>query len=154
VNQLTGLVAETRQRFDVKEVSADKAYASRDNYGTLDQAGIALYATFRSNTTGSVGGVFDKMFRYFILHREEFLQHYHRRSNVESVFSMVKRKFGDSVRSKTDTAMKNEALCKLLAHNLCCLIAAWYELGIEPTFFCKPEEEEGEPRQILRFPGD
>ena len=44
---------------------------------------------------------------------------YHRRSNIESAFSMVKQKFGDSCRSKTDTAMKNETLCKLLAHNLC-----------------------------------
>jgi len=59
---------------------------------------------------------------------------YHKRSNVESTFSMVKAKFGDSVRSKTEVAMKNEALCKILAHNLCCLISAIYELGIDPSF--------------------
>jgi hypothetical protein len=47
---------------------------------------------------------------------------------------MIKRKFGDSIRSKGDTAMRNEALCKILAHNLCCLISAWYELGIGPDF--------------------
>jgi hypothetical protein len=64
---------------------------------------------------------------------------------------MVKRKFGDAVRSKTDVAMKNEALCKLLAHNLCCLISAWYELGIEPLF-TKRQPESDEPRDILRFP--
>src|ERR1035438_4272303 len=37
-----------------------------------------------------------------------------RRSNVESMFSMVKAKFRDHVRSKTDTPMKNEVLCKFL----------------------------------------
>ncbi len=47
---------------------------------------------------------------------------YHKRSNVESTFSMMKRKFGDAVRSKSDTAMVNEVLCKVLAHNLCVLI--------------------------------
>ena len=32
--------------------------------------------------------------------RLNFMEHYHMRSNVESAFSMVKGKFGDSVRSK------------------------------------------------------
>lgn len=40
-----------------------------------------------------------------------------------------------NVRSKTDTAMTNEVLCKILCHNICCLIQAMYELGIEPTFW-------------------
>jgi hypothetical protein len=32
----------------------------------------------------------------------------------------------DAIRSKTDTAMTNEALCKVLCHNLCCLIQSHY----------------------------
>jgi len=39
-------------------------------------------------------------------------------SNVESCFSMMKRKFGDSLRSRTDVAMVNEALAKIVCHNL------------------------------------
>lgn len=65
----------------------------------------------------------------------DFLKHYHKRSNVESTFSAVKRKFGDSVKSKSDVAMVNEVLCKFLAHNLCCLIQEQHELGIEPVFW-------------------
>ena len=34
---------------------------------------------------------------------------YHKRSNVETTISMIKAKFGDSLRSKTDTAMVNES---------------------------------------------
>lgn len=30
--------------------------------------------------------------------------------------------------------MINEALCKVLCHNLCCVISAMYELGIEAEF--------------------
>ena len=41
---------------------------------------------------------------------------------------MIKSKFGDSLRSKTDTAMTNEALAKVLCHNLL-LIQSQYELG-------------------------
>ncbi len=63
------------------------------------------------------------------------MRRYHRRSNVETAFSMIKGKFGDRLRSKTRTAQINEALCKVLAHNLACLISSIYELGIEPTFW-------------------
>ena len=47
---------------------------------------------------------------------------------------MIKRKFGDSLRSKTGTAMVNEALCKILCHNLVVLIHEMFKLRIEPMF--------------------
>jgi hypothetical protein len=59
---------------------------------------------------------------------------YHKRSNIESTIGMIKAKFRDHVRSKTDVAMKNEVLCKILCHNICCLVSAMYELNITPTF--------------------
>jgi transposase len=77
------------------------------------------------------------MFHYFQFRRDDFLQHYHKRSNVESTFSMMKRKFGDSLRSKTDVAMANETLCKILCHNLVVLIHEAHELGIDPMFWNK-----------------
>lgn len=48
---------------------------------------------------------------------------------------MIKTKFGDALRSKTETAMVNEALCKVLAHNLCVLITSMHELGLKPKFW-------------------
>ena len=60
---------------------------------------------------------------------------YHQRSNVESTFSAIKRKFGDAVHNKNDVAMKNEVLCKLIAPNLTCLIQEQCELGIEAVFW-------------------
>jgi hypothetical protein len=50
---------------------------------------------------------------------------------------MIKAKFGDSVRSKTDVAMRNEVLAKILCHNICCLICAMYELNIDPIFWAE-----------------
>ncbi len=75
------------------------------------------------------------MHHYYMFKRDEFLQHYHKRSNVETTFSMIKGKFGDALRSKGTTAQRNEVLCKVLCHNLCCFVASIYELGIEPTFW-------------------
>jgi hypothetical protein len=51
------------------------------------------------------------------------------------MFRMIKRKFGDSVRSKGELAMRNEVLAKLVCHNLCCLISAMYEMGVNPVFW-------------------
>lgn len=70
---------------------------------------------------------------------------------MESTFSGIKRVMGDSVRSKTDTAMKNEVYCELIAWNLTCLVHPIYELGIVPVFWQTQEEAES-PRDIIRFP--
>ena len=48
---------------------------------------------------------------------------------------MIKAKFGERVRSKTQRAQLNEVLCKILCHNICCLIQSIYELGVEPVFW-------------------
>jgi len=56
------------------------------------------------------------------------------RSNAESTFSAINRKFGDSVRAKNDLSMKNETLAKFVCHNLCCLVQSMEEFGIDPSF--------------------
>ena len=132
--QFVPLLKETADGFTIGEVSADKAYASVENFETIAGLGGAGFIAFKSNTTGACGGHFEKAFHYFSFKRDEYMTHYHKRSNVESTFSMVKRKFGAEVRSKTDVAMVNEVLCKLLAHNLCVLIQEEHELGIESVF--------------------
>ncbi len=45
----------------------------------------------------------------------------------------MKRKFGDFIRSRTEVAQINEALLKVLAHNIVCLVHSISELGIAPT---------------------
>jgi transposase len=74
------------------------------------------------------------MYHFYALNRAEFLQHYHKRSNVETTFHMIKSKFGQRLRSRTLTAQINEALCKVLCHNLCVAIQSVHELGIETNF--------------------
>ena len=66
--------------------------------------------------------------------REEFTDHEHFKSNVESTNFMIKSKFTDLVRSKNWTAQVNEVLLKVLRHNMVVLIKSMYELGIDPQF--------------------
>jgi transposase len=136
--QFKPLVETTAKNFTIKECPADKAYLSHANLEQIESLGGTAYVPFKVNSVqGEAGRLWEKMFLYYQFNREEFMAHYHKRSNAESVFSMVKAKFRDHVRSKTDTAMKNEVLCKFLAHNICCLISAMYELNIEPEFWSK-----------------
>jgi hypothetical protein len=50
---------------------------------------------------------------------------------------MWKTSFGDSLRSKTEIAMKNELYCKLICHNISWLIKGMYELRIGPEFLAE-----------------
>jgi transposase len=141
------LVQTTAQNFAVKEVPADKAYLSRENLELLEGMGGTAYVPFKSTSVaGEAGTLWERMFFYYAFRREEFLKHYHQRSNVESTFSMVKAKFRDHVRSKTDTAMKNEVLCKFLCHNICVVIQSQCELGIAATFW--PENPTDAPAPL------
>jgi len=48
---------------------------------------------------------------------------------------MIKSTFGARVRAKTPTAQVNEVLAKVLCHNLCCVISATFEFGIDTKFW-------------------
>jgi transposase len=146
-----GLVDTTAQNFTMQEVSADKAYLSADNLQTVVGHNAMPYIPFKSNSASELGHgkrrSYDKkknwerkstlwrqMYHYYEFNQSWFMQQYHKRSNVETTFHMIKSKFGDSLRSRTDTALINEALCKVLCHNICCLIQSMYELDIRPDF--------------------
>jgi len=129
------LVEQTAQNFQITEISADKGYSGRKNVAAVEAVNAIPFIPFKSNTLPvTENSAWGRMYHYFMLNRDEFLRHYHRRSNVETVFSMIKGKFGDAVRSKSNTGMLNEVLCKILCHNICVLIQAIHELGIKPNF--------------------
>lgn len=140
--QFGNLIGTTAQNFKIGEVSADKAYLSHANLELVESLGGTPFVPFKVNSSDGAGeGAWGRMWNYFQARRDEFLAHYHKRSNAESTFSMVKAKFRDHVRSKTDVAMKNEVLCKFLCHNICCVISAQIELGIAPVFWTGEEPE-------------
>jgi transposase len=139
--QFKGLVETTGANFTMAEVSADKAYLSVKNMQTVIDHNAMPYIPFKSNSDPNAPGkkntLWRRMYHYYSYNQTVFMQRYHKRSNVETTFHMIKSKFGDSLRSKTRTAQVNEALCKVLCHNLCCLIQSMYELEIKPEFWAE-----------------
>lgn len=130
------LLEKTAQGFDLKEAVADKAYLSRTNLQFVEDLGGQPFIPFKSNSRSlSIGApAWNRMYHYFNLHKEDFMKHYHKRSNVETAFYMIKSKFRDSVRSKNETAQFNEVLLKILCHNICVVIQEIHELGIQADF--------------------
>lgn len=122
--QFKQLLEETAQAFKPDAVVADKGYLSRQNLQTAWELGIVPFIPFKSNVTANKQGsqAWQKMLYYFRYNKERFMARYHARSNVESTFSMMKRKLGGRLYSKNKTAQVNEALCKVLCHNLIVLI--------------------------------
>jgi hypothetical protein len=108
---LPALVTATASQFNVERVSADKAYASRLNFGVIESLGAQPLVPFKTTHRGDTESpLWNRLFHYFSFQKDEFLARYHRRSNIESTFSAMKRKFGDSIRSKSPVAQRNEAL--------------------------------------------
>ena len=134
-----GLVEQTAKNFTINEVSGDKAYSTKRNHQAVQAVGGVAYIPFRKSSVGSQGhrrydGLWDRAWHYYHFNQGAFLEHYHKRSNSETAFAMMKAKFGPAVRAKTPVAQVNEVLCKVLCHNICVLIQSWYELGITSVF--------------------
>ena len=126
------LMEKTAENFSVKEVSADKAYLSLKNLRLAEELGAVPFIPFKKNNNadGFKPRIWKRLYHYFLYRHEEFSQHYHKRSNVETTFHMIKSKFGGSLRSKTETAQLNEVLLKILCHNICVVNQEVEELKI------------------------
>lgn len=137
--QLKELVKKTAENFGISEVSGDKAYSSRENLEVIKEVGGVPFIPFKKNVTGKRVrnrglSIWGKMYHYFMYKHEEFLEHYHKRSNSETVFHMIKTKFRGDIRSKKQTAQFNEMLIKVLCHNICVVIQEINELGVKAEF--------------------
>lgn len=143
--QFGELVKTTAKHFNMREMSADAGYLARDNFDMVSSVGAIPYIMFKSNSSRKSRGslVYKRMFRLFEEHQKEFLEHYHLRSNAESVFSMIKRKFGTRLYSRSELGQINELLCLVLAHNICVLIHELYEVSAIINY-------EGCPKLIAR----
>lgn len=102
----------------------------------INEIGAIPYIPFKKNTTGKPAGsvMWKKMYHYFQLNIDEFLKHYHKRSNVESTNAAIKGKFGETLKSKNKIAQEYELLAKILAYNLTVVIHEIYKNRINQFF--------------------
>ena len=66
---------------------------------------------------------------------EGFMRAYHKRSNVETAFGVMKKMWGGDVNARNDHAMYAELMCKAICHNVSRIVHVVHELDIEPRFW-------------------
>lgn len=129
------LLQGSRLHFEIEEVMADKAYSNHAILQAVADMGAVPYIPFKDGSSGKHGpDIWKRMFHYVALNEAEFLQHYHQRSNAETLFSMVKRKFDQHLMAKDEIGLVNEVYCKFLAHNIVVLANAMYQHDLKPSF--------------------
>jgi len=69
-----------------------------------------------------------------IFQNQGYLEHYHKRSNVEATNVVIKSKFGETLKSKNQVVQVNKILAKIIAYNQMGVIHEIYENGIELSF--------------------
>lgn len=111
--------------FKITALWGDKAYDSNKNRQLAKDLGAEDHLTRRrkkrnNKKSGSEARHVDPRMRT--------------RNRVETVFSMIKQIFGDCVTGRNETALINEALSIILAHNLRVLVHYGYEHKTKITF--------------------
>lgn len=134
------LAMDTKRNFNIRNFCADKGYLAGENFALIQKLGGQAFIPFKSNTSANSSSqseyrsYFKSAFNFFKNHMEEYLSKYHQRSNIESCFSMIKRKFGTNVKCKKEISQDNEILSKILVHNLCVLIQEIFLNKIDINF--------------------
>ena len=115
---------------------ADMAYSSRPNHQLARDLGFALFVPYKSNTVTPAddGSAWSKDWQLFDLLPAFFYEAYHKRSNVESTNSSLKRLFPAELSCEEFEGHVNELLCKLIAYNLVVSARETRMRGVRPDF--------------------
>lgn len=149
--QLPGLVKRAVEAgFVLREVYADRGYLSSQNYEAIGTAGATPYIMFKENSRGRSHGrqkpspFWKASWHLFQADPSEFLKHYHRRSNAESVIAAIKKKHGETINARNPVAQVNELLCTILAYDITVLVHEAYEHGLRLPIRAPPAPPSGD----------
>lgn len=107
--------------FQIKTVIADSGYMSKDNYTLCQELGVtSVFIDFRAKVTGkhSKSNLWRESVKLWKEQKDVWHETYRFRVLVEGIFSAIKRKNLNYLRSKTETAQDVELLLKALVYNI------------------------------------
>ena len=113
--------------FNIKEISADAGYLSKDNVKAIHKINAKPFIMGKKNINvpnKNSTSAWGQMLGLWKRNQMYFAEHYHKRSNVESTFGALKRKFGDFCRCKKEESQENEILCRIVCFNTAVLSEA------------------------------
>ncbi len=115
------VTALVKNGFQIKTLLADAGYTGKQNYALCRELGILdVYIDFRSNAVSrnAKSDIWREKLRLYKEQREVWNQSYRFRVIVEGIFSAIKKKNLNYLRSRKETAMDVELLLKALVYNL------------------------------------
>lgn len=107
--------------FQIKTLLADAGYTGKDNYALCRELGIReVFIDFRSNASlkRAKSDIWREKLRMYKEQREIWNETYRFRVIVEGIFSAIKKKNLNYLRSRKETAMDVELTLKALVYNL------------------------------------
>jgi len=107
--------------FHIKTLLADAGYSGKNNYALCKELGIMnVFIDFKSNATlrRAKSDIWREKLRLYKEQKNVWNQTYRFRVIVEGIFSAIKRKNLNYLRSKNETARDVELLLKALVYNL------------------------------------
>ena len=104
----------------LRKVVGDKGYSSRKNCQLVADKKGKPYLAFKINTTSKSKGysAWHISFRAYADNNSEWMNEYHIRSVVESVFASIKQCWGSEIRSKKGWLKRRELSMKVVAYNV------------------------------------
>ena len=101
-------------------VTLDPAYLSKQNCHMIEEKGRMPFIRPKKNSVAKGYGSMAKMLRYCKENPDEFYDKYHQRSLVENAFSVIKERFGNVIRAKTELMRQLNLTLKCICYNLVC----------------------------------
>ena len=126
VHEINHLEPLLESLWGIGNVLADSGYLSRENCRLIHRKGGTPYIRPKKNTTGKgIHGIrrmywdaFTEMVEQYHKNPDKWMKTYHQRSNIEAVFSALKRKLGGYVSSIKRNIQHVEIALKIILYNL------------------------------------
>jgi len=124
VHEITQLETLLEPLWDVGNVYADSGYLSVNNCWAIVMKGGIPFIHPKITTTGKSKNEnpFTEMIQRYNDNKKEWLKKYHQRSNIEAVFSSLKRRLGGFVTSIKRKIQQIEIALKIIIYNLIILV--------------------------------
>ena len=130
LHEITQLEKLLEPLYDIGNVYADSGYLSVNNCYAIVAKGGTPYICLKKTTTGHgtykqktmYGNPFTDMVENYKENPQGWLKKYHQRSNIEAVFSSLKRRLGGFVTSIKRLIQQIEIALKIIIYNLMILV--------------------------------
>jgi transposase len=130
IHEVTQLEKLLQPLYELGDVYADSGYLSVNNcYAIVEKGGIP-YIRPKKNTTGHgtyhtklmYGNPFTDMIERYVRNPQKWMKKYNQRSNIEAVFSSLKRRLGGFVTSIKRHIQQIEIALKIIIYNIMILV--------------------------------